>query len=49
MEGKIATLVTPYKGYSQVEIIERAGCQWMVEVCGSGKILYLYEYEFEVN
>lgn len=44
--GLTASLITPYKGYTRITLVEKKGFQWEVEICGSGKILYLYEDEF---
>lgn len=45
--GQTATLVIPFKGYRNIELIEKAGNMWLVEICGSGLRLYIYEDEFE--
>lgn len=47
--GKTATLKVAYRGYRRVEIIERSGYKWVVEVCGSGLRLEVYEDEFETD
>lgn len=44
-----ATLITPYKGYTQIELIEKQGYQWLVRIIGSEKEITVYEDEFEIN
>jgi hypothetical protein len=44
--GLTATLVTPYKGYSNIELLRRMGDKWLVRICGSGRELEVYEDEF---
>jgi hypothetical protein len=44
--GITATLITPYRGYRNVELIERTGSKWLVRICGSGKEIEVYEDEF---
>lgn len=46
LTGKTATLNEPYLGYRNIEIIEQAGCKWLARICGSGKIIEVYEDEF---
>ncbi|MDL2228307.1 hypothetical protein LJC25_01990 [Bacteroidales bacterium OttesenSCG-928-K03] len=41
-----ATLITPYKGYRNIELIERIGYKWLVRICGSGLEIEVYEDEF---
>jgi hypothetical protein len=43
---KTATLITPYKGYKNIELIERIGYKWLVRICGSGLEIEVYEDEF---
>ena len=43
---KKATLITPYKGYTNIELIEKIGYKWLVRICGSGLELEVYEDEF---
>ena len=45
---RIATLKEPYKGYRNIILIEYWGniCKWEVEICGSGKHIFVYEDEF---
>jgi hypothetical protein len=43
---KTATLITPYKGYRNIELIERVGYKWLVRICGSGQELLIYDDEF---
>ena len=48
--GKIAELLYPYKGYKNAMLVKywSSMCKWEVEVCGSGKHLWLYDDEFEL-
>jgi len=43
---KTATLITPYKGYRNIILIEKIGHKWLVEICGSGLQIEVYEDEF---
>ena len=43
---KKATLITPYKGYTNIELIEKIEYKWLVRICGSGLELEVYEDEF---
>ncbi len=49
LEGKYATLKEPYKGYRNIRIIESTGNKWLVEICGSGKEIEVWEDEFELD
>lgn len=42
----LATLITPYKGYTRIEIIEQVEYRWRVKILGSGLELTVYEDEF---
>lgn len=44
-----ATLITPYKGYTRIELIEKCGFKWRVRIIDSGKELELYEDEFTLD
>ena len=44
MEG---VLIKPYNGYRDIELIEKIGFQWKVRIIGSGKVILVYEDEFE--
>ena len=46
---KTATLLTPYKGYRNIELIERIGYKWLVRICGSGLEIEVYDDEFILN
>lgn len=48
-DGRAATLIVPYKGYSRIKLIEKAGNKWLVEICGSGTQLEVYEDEFVLD
>ena len=47
--GKTATLIKPYQGYRNIEIIAQEGVKWTVSICGSGKIIEVYEDEFVLD
>lgn len=51
MDGRAATLNEPYKGYRNIILVQYwpGTCQWEVEVCGSGKHLFVYEDEFTMD
>jgi len=44
-----ATLIKPYNGYKNIELIEKVGDKWKVIICGSGKEIEVYEDEFNVD
>lgn len=46
MQGKYATLITPYKGYRNILILCQEGNRWTVEICESGAVLEVYDDEF---
>jgi hypothetical protein len=46
LEGRHATLKTPYNGYRNVILIEKVGDKWLVELCGNGKRIEVWEDEF---
>jgi hypothetical protein len=47
MEERIsATLITPYKGYRNIELIQRVGNKWLAQICGSGLEIEVYDDEF---
>ena len=41
-----ATLKIAYKGYVNIELIEKIGFKWRVRICGSGEEIEVYEDEF---
>ena len=47
--GLTATLITPYQGYRNIELIEKIGFKWLVRICGSGKEIEVYEDEFTLD
>lgn len=51
MEGKTATQNSPYLGYRNIIIIQYwpTMYKWEVEICGSGKHIYVYEDEFTLD
>lgn len=44
-----ATLIKPYNGYKNIELIEKVGNKWRVIICGSGKEIEVYEDEFNID
>ena len=44
-----ATLIKPYNGYKNIELIEKVGSKWRAIICGSGKEIEVYEDEFNVD
>jgi hypothetical protein len=44
-----ATLIKPYNGYKNIELIEKVGNKWKVIICGSGKEIEVYEDEFNID
>lgn len=49
LEGKCATLKTPYLGCRNIVLIEKTDCRWLVEICGSGKQIEVHEEEFTLD
>lgn len=51
MEGRSATLIEPYLGYRNIMLVQYwpTMYKWEVEICGSGKHIYVYEDEFELD
>lgn len=47
--GDFATLVRPYKGYHNIELIKCLPYTWLVRICGSGLELEVYEDEFVLD
>jgi len=48
-EGDTATLITACYGYRNITLIQKVEYKWEVEICGSGKHIYVYEDEFELD
>jgi hypothetical protein len=46
LEGRQATLETPYNGYRNITLIEQSDGKWTAEICGSGKQIEVWEDEF---
>ena len=44
-----ATLIKPYNGYKNIELIEKVGNKWKVIICGRGKEIEVYEDEFNID
>lgn len=42
-------LIEPYKGYTRIYIIGKFGDKWEVEICATGKHLFVYSDEFEFD
>jgi len=42
----LATLITPYQGYTRIELIKKVQYKWLVRILGSGKEIEIYEDEF---
>lgn len=47
--GDFTTLVHPYKGYRNIELIKRLPYTWLVRICESGLELEVYEDEFVLD
>jgi len=47
--GDIATLITAVYGYRNIILLQEVEYMWEVEICGSGKVIYVYEDEFELD
>ena len=48
-KGQTVKLRDPYKGYHYGVLIAKEHYQWEVEIVGSGKIIWLYEDDFEIE
>lgn len=46
IQMRTATLIEPYLGYRNIILIEKWDTKWEVEICGSGKHIWVYEDEF---
>ncbi len=48
---RFAVLKVPYKGSRNIELVKYwpAEYKWEVEICGSGKHIWVYDDEFEVE
>lgn len=44
-----ARLITPYCGYTAIELIEKQCFGWLVKIIGSGKLITVYDDEFEID
>lgn len=47
--GDFATLIRPYKGYRNIELVERLQYTWLVRICESGLEIEVYEDEFVLD
>lgn len=48
-DGRYATLIEPYLGYYNIVLICKIEYKWLVRICGSGKEIYVYEDEFNLD
>ena len=48
-EGEYATLKEPYRGYTNIQLIEQLGDVWLAEICGSGKEIEVRRDEFDLD
>ncbi|WP_290375160.1 hypothetical protein [uncultured Duncaniella sp.] len=50
-DARSATLNEPYQGYTNIILVEYwpTMYKWEVEICGSGKHIYVYEDEFTLD
>ncbi len=49
LKGSQATLYKPYQGYKRIQLIEKKGYKWLATIIGSGKLIEVYEDEFELD
>ena len=47
--GDLATLIRPYRGYRNIELVERLQYTWLVRICESGLEIEVYEDEFTID
>lgn len=47
--GDSATLIRPYRGYRNIELVERLQYTWLVRICESGLEIEVYEDEFTID
>jgi len=47
--GISATLIVPYKGYRNIELLYRVGYKWLVRILGSGLEIEVYDNEFVLD
>ena len=47
--GDLATLICPYRGYRNIELVERLQYTWLVRICESGLEIEVYEDEFTID
>ncbi len=50
-DGRTATLKEPYLGYENIVLIQYwpTMYKWEVEICGSGKHIFVYDDEFMLD
>lgn len=44
-----ATLINAWRGYRNIELIEKNGNKWLCRICGSGHEVEFYEDEFIID
>ena len=51
MDGRYASLKEPYRGYTNIILVQYWSTmyKWEVEICGSGKHIFVYDDEFELD
>lgn len=48
-DGRTATLIVPFKGYRNIQLIRKIEYKWLIRICGSGLEMPVYEDEFELD
>ena len=47
--GDTATLNIAMYGYRNIILLQEVEYKWEAEICGSGKVIYVYEDDFELD
>ena len=47
--GDVAYLITPYRGYRAIQLVEKLQYKWLVEIVDSGLQLEVWEDEFTLE
>ena len=47
--GDLATLIRPYRGYRNIELVERLQYTWLVRIYESGLEIEVYEDEYTID
>ena len=42
-------MIRPYRGYRNIELVERQQYTWLVRICESGLEIEVYEDEFTID